>query len=71
MNAPAALPALLRDALASLCARLEREWPARVEHVILFGPWARGEDSDVAATTVADARGFVEKAGALVAAAAG
>ena len=46
----AGLPALVRDALVEMRARLELEWPGRVESVVLFGSWARGEateESDV------------------------
>ena len=50
MNAASSLPPLIRDALVELRARLTTSWPERVESVVLFGSWARGEateDSDV------------------------
>ncbi len=44
------VPPILHDALVDYRGRLLRELPGRVERVVLFGSWARGEaheDSDV------------------------
>jgi predicted nucleotidyltransferase len=44
------MPSAIRETLESFRAALERDLPGRLERLLLFGSWARGEateDSDV------------------------
>lgn len=62
------VPDVLRAALSELRAHLEGAFPGRIERVVLFGSWARGEaneDSDVDVLVLLRGGSFAERARAL------